>query len=477
MLFQHPHQLLSSRAHANSNTRLVNPDPSTENYDAPSQRIILPARPENVAASNTHHQQQQTVTATAAREQQQHPTTSNAGDKYRSKIPSVNRMGGLDPVEIENLFDNHKIAFVAPVTESEILVETTEANPTSTIQPFDEEEFTSNLKFQLNVEEQQQLAVVPVTTNAPEEFDDSKINDDNKLVAPQTNKDSYNNLTTEKSAESSTVDGGVESVQNVLTANESQPLNEELTTTVQPNLASADAQTSAVVVTLNSVSEKDLDADDYRATTLASPTTDPAAHFLELPDVSPTEESTTDFSSTTNKVIAVSSSSDLVDDSTQSNFVTGLETTTFIPDISSVQSTGSDNNGLLDELTDLKATSPIADVFSSPIVESLDFNVITDSNSFSSGIIISDGNATADIQVSSFAESSSAPGNGSQLLTPTASSAVTSTTASSYTETTPSASTTTQPIIKTTDSAVISLIAYKDGKRTLYGNDERHCIF
>lgn len=384
-------------------------------------------------------------------------------------------MGGLDPVEIENLFDNHKIAFVAPVTESEILVETTEANPTSTIQPFDEEEFTSNLKFQLNVVEQQQLAVVPVTTNAPEEFDDSKINDD-KLVAPQTDKDSYNNLTTEKSAESSTVDVGVESVQNVLTANESQPLSEELTTTVQPNLASADAQTSAVVVTLNSVSEKDLDADDYRATTLASPTTDPAAHFLELPDVSPTEEST-EFSSSTNKAIAVSSSSsDLVDDSTQSNFVTGLETTTFIPDISSVQSTGSDNNGLQDELTDLKATSPIADVFSSPIVESLDFNVIADSNSFSSGIIISDGNATANIQVSSFAESSSAPGNGSQLLTPTASSAVTPTTASSYTETTPSASTTTQPIIKTTDS-VISLIAYKDGKRTLYGNDERHCIF
>jgi hypothetical protein len=224
------------------------------------------------------------------------------------------------------------------------------------------------------------------------------------------------------------------------------------------------------------VSEKDLDADDYRATTLASPTTDPAAHFLELPDVSPTEEST-EFSSSTNKAIAVSSSSsDLVDDSTQSNFVTGLETTTFIPDISSVQSTGSDNNGLQDELTDLKATSPIADVFSSPIVESLDFNVIADSNSFSSGIIISDGNATANIQVSSFAESSSAPGNGSQLLTPTASSAVTPTTASSYTETTPSASTTTQPIIKTTDS-VISLIAYKDGKRTLYGNDERHCIF
>jgi hypothetical protein len=475
MLFQHPQQLLSSRAHANSNTRLVNPDPSTENYNAPSQHIILPARPENVAASNTHHQQQQTVTATAAREQQQHPTTANAGDKYGSKIPSVNRMGGLDPVEIENLFDNHKIAFVAPVAESEILVETTEANPTSTIQPFDEEEFTSNLKFQLNVVEQQQLAVVPVTTNAPEEFDDSKINDD-KLVAPQTDKDSYNNLTTEKSAESSTVDGGVESVQNVLTANESQPLSEELTTTVQPNLASADAQTSAVVVTLNSVSEKDLDADDYRATTLASPTTDPAAHFLELPDVSPTEEST-EFSSSTNKAIAVSSSSsDLVDDSTQSNFVTGLETTTFIPDISSVQSTGSDNNGLQDELTELKATSPIADVFSSPIVESLDFNVIADSNSFSSGIIISDGNATANIQVSSFAESSSAPGNGSQLLTPTASSAVTPTTASSYTETTPSASTTTQPIIKTTDS-VISLIAYKDGKRTLYGNDERHCIF
>lgn len=474
MLFQHP-QLLSSRVHANSNTRLVNPDPSTENnYDAPSQHIILPARPENVAASNTHHQQQQTVTATAAREQQQHPTTANnAGDKYGSKIPSVNRMGGLDPADIENLFDNRKIAFVAPVTESEILVETTEANPTSTIQPFDEEEFTSNLKFQLNVEEQQQLAVVPVTTNAPEEFDDSKINDDNKLVAPQTDKDSYNNLTTEKSAESSTVDVGVESVQNVLTANESQPLSEELTTTVQPNLASADAQTSAVVVTLNSVSEKDLDADDYRATTLASPTTDPAAHFLELPDVSPTEEST-EFSSSTNKAIAVSSSSDLVDDSTQSNFVTGLETTTFIPDISSLQSTGSDNNGLLDELTDLKAT-PIPDVFSSPIVESLDFNVIADSNSFSSGIIISDGNATANIQVSSFAESSSAPGNDSQLLTPTASSAVTSTT-SSYTETTPSASTTTQPIIKTTDS-VISLIAYSEGKRTLYGNDERHCIF
>jgi hypothetical protein len=384
-------------------------------------------------------------------------------------------MGGLDPVEIENLFDNHKIAFVAPVTESEILVETTEANPTSTIQPFDEEEFTSNLKFQLNVVEQQQLAVVPVTTNAPEEFDDSKINDD-KLVAPQTDKESYNNLTTEKSAESSTVDVGVESVQNVLTANELQSLSEELTSTVQPNLASADAQTSAVVVTLNSVSEKDLDADDYTATTLASPTTDPAAHFLELPDVSPTEEST-EFSSSTNKAIAVSSSSsDLVDDSTQSNFVTGLETTTFIPDISSVQSTGSDNNGLQDELTDLKATSPIADVFSSPIVESLDFNVIADSNSFSSGIIISDGNATANIQVSSFAESSSAPGNGSQLLTPTASSAVTPTTASSYTETTPSASTTTQPIIKTTDS-VISLIAYKDGKRTLYGNDERHCMF
>ena len=143
LLFQHP--LLSAREHANTNSQPANSDPSTNSYDVHPSRI-LPARPENFASAN--QQQQHIVTATAAREhqpqqQQQQLPSPNAGEKYGSKIPSVNRMGGLETAELieNNLLDNRKIALVAPVTDSEVLLEMTEASPT-TIQPFNDEEFT-----------------------------------------------------------------------------------------------------------------------------------------------------------------------------------------------------------------------------------------------------------------------------------------------------------------------------------------------
>jgi hypothetical protein len=474
LLFQHP--LLSAREHANTNSQPANPDPSTNSYDVHPSRI-LPARPENFASAN--QQQQHVVTATAAREhqpqqQQQQLPSPNAGEKYGSKIPSVNRMGGLETAELieNNLVDNRKIALVAPVTDSEVLLEMTEASPI-TIQPFNEEEFTSNLKLKLNVEEQQFVALI-FTTNAPEGLDENNNIINTLITSPSPSQDTYN-LTGVKLAESST-DSGVESVQNILTANEQQ-LDEEFST-VQPNLANVDAQTSAVVVTENSASEKDLD--DYGTTTHSSPTTDPAAHFLELPDISPAVEST-EYSSSTNKTISSSSDLVVVADSTESNFVAGLETTTF-PAVSLQSSTDS---VVPQELPELQATAA-PDLLSSPIVESLDFNLLADSNSFSSSINFDQSNNNAtdptalpiNVQVSTtaFAETSIIPSNNinadfsnssQQLTTPTTSASVTTT--SSYKETTPAASTTSKPI-KNKDSPVISLITYSNGKQTLYGN-------
>ena len=478
LLFQHP--LLSAREHANTNSQPANSDPSTNSYDVHPSRI-LPARPENFASAN--QQQQHIVTATAAREhqpqqQQQQLPSPNAGEKYGSKIPSVNRMGGLETAELieNNLLDNRKIALVAPVTDSEVLLEMTEASPT-TIQPFNEEEFTSNLKLKLNVEEHQFVALI-FTTNAPEGLDENNNIVNTLITSPSPSQDTYN-LTGGKLAESST-DSGVESVQNILTANEQQ-LDEKFST-VQPHLANVDAQTSAVVVTENSASEKDLD--DYGTTTHASPTTDPAAHFLELPDISPVES--TEYSSSTNKTI---SSSDLVvvADSTESNFVAGLENpTTFL----AVPLQSSTDSVVPQELPELQATAA-PDLLSSPIVESLDFNLLTDSNSFSSSINFdkSNNNATdptalpinVQVSTSAFAETSIIPSNNinadfsnssQQLTTPTTSASVTTT--SSYKETTPAASTTSKPI-KNKDSPVISLITYSNGKQTLYGN-KCHCI-
>nr|CAH0101058.1 unnamed protein product [Daphnia galeata] len=473
LLFQHP--LLSAREHANTNSQPANPDPSTNSYDVKHPSRILPARPENFASAN--QQQQHVVTATAAREhhpqqQQQQLPSPNAGEKYGSKIPSVNRMGGLETAELieNNLVDNRKIALVAPVTDSEVLLEMTEASPT-TIQPFNEEEFTSNLKLKLNVEEQQFVALI-FTTNAPEGLDENNNIVNTLITSPSPSQDTYN-LTGGKLAESST-DSGVESVQNIVTANEQQ-LDEEFST-VQPNLANVDAQTSAVVVTENSASEKDFD--DYGTTTHSSPTTDPAAHFLELPDISPAVEST-EYSSSTNKTISSSSDLVVVADSTESNFVTELETTTF-PAVSLQSSTDS---VVPQELPELQATAA-PDLLSSPIVESLDFNLLTDSNSFSSSINFDQSNNNAtdptalliNVQVSTtaFAETSIIPSNNinadfsnssQQLTTPTTSASVTTT--SSYKETTPAASTTSKPI-KNKDSPVISLITYSNGKQTLY---------
>jgi hypothetical protein len=136
-------------------------------------------------------------------------------------------------------------------------------------------------------------------------------------------------------------------------------------------------------------------------------------------------------------------------------------------------------------LPELQATAA-PDLLSSPIVESLDFNLLADSNSFSSSINFDQSNNNAtdptalpiNVQVSTtaFAETSIIPSNNinadfsnssQQLTTPTTSASVTTT--SSYKETTPAASTTSKPI-KNKDSPVISLITYSNGKQTLYGN-------
>lgn len=452
-------QHLSGREQANvhphSVNKFVNPEASIQSYDVPS--TISAARPETIASTNRN---QQAVTATIARGQS--PTVShqqystpfvNVGDKYGSKIPGVNRMGGLDTVLLQNqIINRERDDFTAPVTTQQVLLEFTEATPTTT-EPFNEDQFGSHLKLQLGVEEE--LTVIPVTTNAAFFSENNNVGA-TFLTLP--NKDSLVKPG-EKLAESS--DAAVESVHSILTENDQ--LNEELST-FQPNLA--DVQTSAVVVTLNSLSERDFD-DEYRTTTpLTSPTTDLAAHFLQVP-TNATEESTEDIASI-NKVNTANAAVDF----SESNFVTGLEATTF-PTISF-------NTDDVQTLPEVKTTTAPA-LIEPPIVEGLNFNVIADSQPLDLETEITDDSVTTvlpDVNIqqvfaSAFAESSSGDDNINASFSNSSShfalttETISESTTSPNTEATPELSTTVASI-KGDGAVASSLIANSDGKKTLY---------
>uniref|UniRef100_A0A0P6DHC3 Chitin-binding type-2 domain-containing protein n=1 Tax=Daphnia magna TaxID=35525 RepID=A0A0P6DHC3_9CRUS len=452
-------QHLSGREQANvhphSVNKFVNPEASIQSYDVPS--TISAARPETIASTNRN---QQAVTATIARGQS--PTVShqqystqfvNVGDKYGSKIPGVNRMGGLDTVLLQNqIINRERDDSTAPVTTQQVLLEFTEATPTTT-EPFNEDQFGSHLKLQLGVEEE--LTVIPVTTNAAF-FSENHNVGATFLTLP--NKDSLVKPG-EKLAESS--DAAVESVHSILTENDQ--LNEELST-FQPNLA--DVQTSAVVVTLNSLSERDFD-DEYRTTTpLTSPTTDLAAHFLQVP-TNATEESTEDIASI-NKVNTANAAVDF----SESNFVTGLEATTF-PTISF-------NTDDVQTLPEVKTTTAPA-LIEPPIVEGLNFNVIADSQPLDLETEITDDSVTTvvpDVNIqqvfaSAFAESSSGDDNINASFSNSSShfalttETISESTTSPNTEATPELSTTVASI-KGDGAVASSLIANSDGKKTLY---------
>lgn len=454
-------QHLSGREQANvhphSVNKFVNPEASIQSYDVPS--TISAARPETIASTNRN---QQAVTATIARGQS--PTVShqqystqfvNVGDKYGSKIPGVNRMGGLDTVLLQNqIINRERDDSTAPVTTQQVLLEFTEATPTTT-EPFNEDQFGSHLKLQLGVEEE--LTVIPVTTNAAFFSENNNVGA-TFLTLP--NKDSLVKPG-EKLAESS--DAAVESVHSILTENDQ--LNEELST-FQPNLA--DVQTSAVVVTLNSLSERDFD-DEYRTTTpLTSPTTDLAAHFLQVP-TNATEESTEDIASI-NKVNTANAAVDF----SESNFVTGLEATTF-PTISF-------NTDDVQTLPEVKTTTAPA-LIEPPIIEGLNFNVIADSQPLDLETEITDDSVTTvvpDVNIqqvfaSAFAESSSGDDNINASFSNSSShfalttETISESTTSPNTEATPELSTTVASI-KGDGAVASSLIANSDGKKTLYGN-------
>ncbi|KAK4005501.1 hypothetical protein OUZ56_007209 [Daphnia magna] len=452
-------QHLSGREQANvhphSVNKFVNPEASIQSYDVPS--TISAARPETIASTNRN---QQAVTATIARGQS--PTVShqqystqfvNVGDKYGSKIPGVNRMGGLDTVLLQNqIINRERDDSTAPVTTQQVLLDFTEATPTTT-EPFNEDHFGSHLKLQLGVEEE--LTVIPVTTNAAFFSENNNVGA-TFLTLP--NKDSLVKPG-EKLAESS--DAAVESVHSILTENDQ--LNEELST-FQPNLA--DVQTSAVVVTLNSLSERDFD-DEYRTTTpLTSPTTDLAAHFLQVP-TNATEESTEDIASI-NKVNNANAAVDF----SESNFVTGLEATTF-PTISF-------NTDDVQTLPEVKTTTAPAFI-EPPIVEGLNFNVIADSQPLDLETEITDDSVTTvvpDVNIqqvfaSAFAESSSGDDNINASFSNSSShfalttETISESTTSPNTEATPELSTTVASI-KGDGAVASSLIANSDGKKTLY---------
>ncbi|KZS03703.1 Uncharacterized protein APZ42_033486 [Daphnia magna] len=444
-----------ANVHPHSVNKFVNPEASIQSYDVPS--TISAARPETIASTNRN---QQAVTATIARGQS--PTVShqqystpfvNVGDKYGSKIPGVNRMGGLDTVLLQNqIINRERDDSTAPVTTQQVLLEFTEATPTTT-EPFNEDQFGSHLKLQLGVEEE--LTVIPVTTNAAFFSENNNVGA-TFLTLP--NKDSLVKPG-EKLAESS--DAAVESVHSILTENDQ--LNEELST-FQPNLA--DVQTSAVVVTLNSLSERDFD-DEYRTTTpLTSPTTDLAAHFLQVP-TNATEESTEDIASI-NKVNTANAAVDF----SESNFVTGLEATTF-PTISF-------NTDDVQTLPEVKTTTAPAFI-EPPIVEGLNFNVIADSQPLDLETEITDDSVTTvvpDVNIqqvfaSAFAESSSGDDNINASFSNSSShfalttETISESTTSPNTEATPELSTTVASV-KGDGAVASSLIANSDGKKTLY---------
>ncbi|XP_057372771.1 uncharacterized protein LOC130693611 [Daphnia carinata] len=446
---------LSGREHANvhphSVNEFVNPEASIRSYDVPS--TISPARPEPIASTNNRNQQ--AVTATIASGQspvvshQQYATQFvNAGDRYGSKVPGVNRMGGLDTVLLQNqIINRDKDDSITPVTNADVLLEFTEATPTTT-ESFNQDEFGAHLKLQLGVDEE--LTIIPVTTNAAFA---SENNHAGTTFLTLPNEDSFVKVGG-KLEESS--DAAVESVQT-----NGDQLNDELST-FQPNLA--DVQTSAVVVTLNSLSERDFD-DEYRTTTpLTSPTTDPAAHFLEVAS-NATEESTEDMASI-NKVNTANAAVDL----SESNFVTGLEATTF-PTISF-------DTDDVQTLPEVKTTTAPAFI-EPPVIEGLTFNVISDSKPLDFGTKTTEDNAiTTDVPLniqvfaSAFAESSSAGdnlsagfSNSNQLVTTTET--ISESTASLDTDAT-SVLSTTVASIKGDDAVASSLLANSDAKKTLY---------
>ncbi|KAI9560750.1 hypothetical protein GHT06_011702 [Daphnia sinensis] len=460
-VFRQPQQL-SGREHANvrphSVNAFVNPEASIQSYDVPS--TISPASP-------SINRPQHAVTATIARkhsptvgQQQQHPTTQFvSADTYGSRMPGVNRMGGLDTVLHQNqIINRDKDESTTPVTNTQVLIELTEASPTT--ESFNEDEFGAHLKSQLGVDEQ--LTIIPVTTNAAFSSQNNHVIGTAFLTLPNTDDSSNSFVVKTGDKLEASSDGAIESVQTLLT--DDNQLNEDELSTFEPNLA--DVQTSAVVVTFDSLPDvKDLD-DEYTTTPLTSPTTDLAAHLLQVVAANATQESTTEDMASINKVNnAAAAAVDL----SESNFVTGLEATTF-PSVSF-------DDVLFQTLPEVKTTTAPALIEPAPIIEGLNFNVIADVKplDLETKDITAATVGPVDIQVfaSAFAESSSGADDvdsvsniSSQLALTTE--AISESSTVSSTDATPELSTTVASA-KGDDVIASPLIANSpDAKKTLY---------
>lgn len=244
-----------------------------------------------VPSTASSGQQHKTVTASTAREPEHHkigtvgiypanpPPTTNSRDSYGVKMPSVNRMGGVktDLIQTSN--------FLSSVTEKEIIADLTES-PT-TIQPSNEDIFSLNTNSPLSVGEQ--LAIIPTVIDA----------NGFEIKEEEAGKTGISS------------DLGVVSAQTVLSTDSQS--DQEFAAPFEPILV----ENSAAVVSLNALSEKDLD--DYVTTTPTLLAANPET-LTERPAVTP-DEST--------QHVPISSIT-VTDDSIQSNLVT-LETTTTSP--------------------------------------------------------------------------------------------------------------------------------------------------
>ena len=225
---------------------------------------------------------------------------ANTRETFGMKIPSVNRMGGHDTPLIRNLAYNRPAAAdTLDTTEPEVLVESTEASPT-TIQPLYEDEIRTELsvgeQLALIPDLKEELLVGKETIDTKRKtllYGDSYV--PTKKVATQKPsaariKDSfYPNIV--KEAQQPAIAEITPSIRTntpptFIYASTARPHKQY--SAFETNVNKVEAQTSAAVVTLNALSEKDLD--DY-ATTTPSPLTYPTTNLPESLANNP-EEST-----------------------------------------------------------------------------------------------------------------------------------------------------------------------------------------
>ena len=316
---------MPSQDHANLNSKSVKIVIPTAPVKSETSVGLSPARSDTVASAI------QTVTATAtAREPSRHNSAktylpvnnsnpkqgiyspsvaANTRKTFGMKIPSVNRINGHETPLIRNLADNRPTAAdILDTTEPEVLVESTEASPT-TIQPLNEDE----IRTELSVGEQ--LTLIP---DLKEELLVGKETIDTKRKTLHYG-DSY--VANKKAAIKKPNGTGIkDSLYPNIVKEAQQPEIAQITPSVRTNtpptflyastarphkqygafetsVSKVEAQTSAAVVTLNALSEKDLD--DY-ATTTPSPLTNPTTNLPEPLAINP--EESTEFISVTDRV-------------------------------------------------------------------------------------------------------------------------------------------------------------------------------